>query len=66
MVYVSFHVFLSNQRILHKLMTFSFFHQIMDLACVETQIGNGDKADCEVIELDPGKEGFVQILSLHP
>lgn len=41
---------------------------VMDLACVETQIGNGDKADCEVIELESGKEGFVQvqILSLHP
>jgi hypothetical protein len=25
----------------------------MDLACVETQIGNGEAADCEVIELGP-------------
>jgi allantoicase len=25
--------------------------QPMDFACVETQIGNGDAADCEVIEL---------------
>jgi len=24
----------------------------MDFTCVETQIGNGDKADCEVVELD--------------
>jgi allantoicase len=24
----------------------------MDFACVETQIGNGDKADCEVVALD--------------
>lgn len=23
----------------------------MDFTCVETQIGNGDKADCEVVEL---------------
>ena len=23
----------------------------MDLACVETQIGNGEAADCEVIEV---------------
>ena len=62
------HILLSNQRILYKLMGFSFFNQVMDLACVETQIGNGDKADCEVIELESGKEGFVQvqILSLHP
>ena len=26
----------------------------MDLACVETQIGNGDRADCEVIEFSLG------------
>jgi len=25
----------------------------MDLACVETQIGNGDAADCEVIKVAP-------------
>jgi len=25
----------------------------MDLACVETQIGNGEEADCEVIEVAP-------------
>jgi hypothetical protein len=25
----------------------------MDLACVETQIGNGEPADCEVIEVTP-------------
>ena len=23
----------------------------MDFTCVETQIGNGDQADCEVVEL---------------
>ncbi len=27
--------------------------QPMDLACVETQIGNGEAADCEVIEVGP-------------
>ena len=26
----------------------------MDLACVETQIGDGDAADCEVIEFSEG------------
>lgn len=26
----------------------------MDLACVETQIGNGGAADCEVIQLGQG------------
>lgn len=31
--------------------------QTMDFACVETQIGNGDAADCEVIEL--GREGVM-------
>ena len=29
----------------------------MDFTCVEAQIGNGDKADCEVVELD-GSKGF--------
>jgi hypothetical protein len=23
----------------------------MDFACVETQIGNGDESDCEIVEL---------------
>jgi hypothetical protein len=27
--------------------------QPMVLACVETQIGNGEAADCEVIEVTP-------------
>ncbi|EPQ57299.1 Allantoicase [Gloeophyllum trabeum ATCC 11539] len=37
----------------------------MDFACVETQIGNGDKADCEVIDLD-GSAGYhaIQIPAL--
>ncbi|KAF9222767.1 Allantoicase [Gyrodon lividus] len=26
----------------------------MDFTCVETQIGNGDKADCEILDLDDG------------
>jgi hypothetical protein len=36
----------------------------MDFACVETQIGNGDAADCEVIDLRPGavERVVVQIL----
>jgi hypothetical protein len=29
----------------------------MDFACVETQIGNGDAADCEVIDL--GRESVI-------
>lgn len=28
----------------------------MDFTCVETQIGNGDKADCEVVELEEEEE----------
>jgi allantoicase len=24
----------------------------MDFTCVETQIGDGDKADCEIVDLD--------------
>ena len=34
--------------------------QAMDLACVETQIGNGDPLDCEVVELD-GAAGFYRV-----
>jgi hypothetical protein len=32
----------------------------MDLACVETQIGNGEAADCEVIKL--GQRVIIQII----
>jgi allantoicase len=30
----------------------------MDFTCIETQIGNGDKSDCEVLELDSTDEVF--------
>jgi hypothetical protein len=33
----------------------------MDLACVETQIGNGDVADCEIVELSESERIFVNI-----
>lgn len=26
-------------------------HRALDLTCVETQIGDGSKADCEILEL---------------
>ncbi|OCH95129.1 allantoicase [Obba rivulosa] len=32
----------------------------MDFTCVETQIGNGDKLDCEVVELD-GTSGYYTV-----
>lgn len=32
----------------------------MDFTCVETQIGNGDKADCEILELD-ASEGAIML-----
>lgn len=32
--------------------------QVMDFTCIETQIGNGDKADCEVVELGEEKGVF--------
>ena len=32
----------------------------MDLTCVETQIGNGDKEDCEILDLD-GTDGFPRL-----
>lgn len=33
----------------------------MDLACVETQIGDGDTADCEVLEFREGSGVGVEI-----
>jgi len=34
----------------------------IDFTCVETQIGNGDKADCEILELDQtAAQGLPQI-----
>ena len=32
--------------------------QELDLACVETQIGDGSGADCEILELDQRKIGY--------
>lgn len=32
----------------------------MDFACVETQIGGGEKADCEILDLD-GSEGIFKV-----
>ncbi|KAH7888506.1 galactose-binding domain-like protein [Phlebopus sp. FC_14] len=34
----------------HQPMT--VLHKPMDFTCVETQIGNGDKADCEILDLE--------------
>lgn len=34
--------------------------QTMDFTCVETQIGNGDKLDCEVVDLD-GAAGYCRV-----
>ena len=34
--------------------------QTMDFTCVETQIGNGDKLDCEIVDLD-GSAGFYRV-----
>lgn len=31
------------------------FFQTIDFTCVETQIGDGGSADCEIIELDTTK-----------
>ncbi|KAI0374057.1 allantoicase [Pilatotrama ljubarskyi] len=35
-------------------------HKTMDFTCVETQIGNGDKLDCEVVDLD-GTAGYYRV-----
>lgn len=34
--------------------------QTMDFTCVETQIGNGDKLDCDVVDLD-GAKGYCRV-----
>lgn len=33
----------------------------MDLTCVETQIGNGDPLDCEIVQFD-GTAGYVRVV----
>ncbi|TFY64094.1 hypothetical protein EVJ58_g2840 [Rhodofomes roseus] len=38
--------------------------QTMDFTCVETQVGNGDKLDCEITELD-GSAGFYRVQLPH-
>ncbi|KAI0630338.1 Allantoicase [Trametes polyzona] len=35
-------------------------HKTMDFTCVETQVGNGDKLDCEVVDLD-GAAGYYRV-----
>lgn len=32
----------------------------MDFTCVETQIGNGDSLDCEIVDLD-GTAGYYRV-----
>jgi hypothetical protein len=39
-----------------------FFHQPLDLACVETQIGDGSPADCEILELDGSSDIRLKLL----
>ena len=40
----------------------NFFHQPLDLACVETQIGDGSPADCEILELDDSSDIRLKLL----
>ncbi|KAL4080245.1 galactose-binding domain-like protein [Scleroderma yunnanense] len=47
-----------NTAVWHQPMT--VLDKIMDFTCVETQIGNGDKADCEILDLD-GEGDFPQL-----
>lgn len=35
--------------------------QSMDFACVETQIGDGSAADCEIIELDEAQVATIKL-----
>ncbi|KAG2079215.1 Allantoicase [Suillus decipiens] len=48
-----------NTAIWHQPMT--VLYKPMDFTCVETQIGNGDRADCEILELEASE---VVILAL--
>ncbi|KAG2354899.1 galactose-binding domain-like protein [Suillus spraguei] len=48
-----------NTAIWHQPMT--VLYKPMDFTCVETQIGNGDQADCEILELEASE---VVILAL--
>ena len=34
--------------------------QTMDFTCVETQVGNGDPLDCEIVEFD-GQDGYYKV-----
>jgi len=44
----------------HQPMT--VFDRPMDFTCVETQIGDGGKADCEIVELDNSKGAYKLVL----
>jgi len=48
-----------NTAIWHQPMT--VLYKPMDFSCVETQIGNGDKADCEILELE-ASESVIMLL----
>ncbi|KIJ67988.1 hypothetical protein HYDPIDRAFT_83734 [Hydnomerulius pinastri MD-312] len=48
-----------NTAVWHQPMT--VLGKPMDFTCVETQIGNGDKADCEILDLD-GSCGVIKLL----
>jgi hypothetical protein len=45
----------------NRLTTFYAHGQPMDFTCVETQIGNGSKADCEIVELN-GTKGVYKLV----
>jgi len=47
-----------NTAVWHQPMT--VFDKSMDFTCVETQIGNGDNMDCEIVDLD-GSEGTFKV-----
>ena len=38
------------------------FHQPLNLACIETQIGDGSPADCEILELDGSSDIRLKLL----
>ncbi|EAU91039.2 allantoicase [Coprinopsis cinerea okayama7 len=52
-----------NEGVWHQPMT--VLDKVLDLACVETQIGDGSASDCEILELDTSTELYKLQLPAH-
>ncbi|OBZ68291.1 putative allantoicase [Grifola frondosa] len=49
-----------RNHFIHKHHPMAALYKAMDFTCVETQVGSGDKLDCEVVELD-GSHGYNRV-----